>query len=68
MAKLDAAMHEHRYQYVIARFEFWIAVDIDHVDLRAELGGKRCKGREHVVAQMTPGPSIQRQPRAARHF
>lgn len=66
MAKLDAVMHEHGHEHVVARLELGIGVDIDNVDVRPELSRERRERGEHVVAKMAPGPPVKRQPRATR--
>lgn len=71
MAQLDTVKDEHGHEHIVARLEFGIGVDIDDVDVRAELGRKRRELSVHVVAKVAPGPPVKHQPWAAlatRHF
>jgi len=61
MTQLDTLVNQHGNPIVVTRFKLRIGIDVDHFEPRAELGQQRRERGAHVVAEVAPCASVERE-------
>lgn len=53
--------HQNRHQFVVARYQGRIRIDIEYLDCKRAFVAQALQGDEHVVAQVAVAARIQRE-------
>lgn len=62
MAQLRLATVHYGDPFTMQDIEFGMIIDIDHLDFRAERFAQRTQGLKQIIAKVTPGAAVDRQP------
>ena len=58
------AVHQDRYEFVVAALEFGLRIHVDYLESEVQLAAQRLQGGEHVVAKMAVPPAVEDKSRA----
>jgi hypothetical protein len=53
------AVHQDRYEFVVAALEIGIRVNVDRLDREVQLSAQHIEGGEHVVAKVAVLPAVE---------